>query len=118
MPHEQHHEVIAFAEDHEAGRRPDRAGDVQHGVCVTGERSNAGRPAADDRPDKRLRGLRGCLRFAGADRLRLAEGHRTHRAAKKYASPHVQTQFSVLSPTTRPKCWVLFVTNVNPNERA
>jgi hypothetical protein len=28
------------------------------------------------------------------------------------------TQFSVLSPTTRPKCFALFVTNINPNDRA
>ena len=51
-------------------------------------------------------------------------GDDPHRSVKPvrsgllFGSPRRQTQFSVLSPGTRSKCWVLFVTNVNPNDRA
>ena len=40
------------------------------------------------------------------------------RASLLFGGPRRQTQFSVLSPTTRPKCLALFVTNVAPNDRA
>src|SRR5262245_2988055 len=48
---EQRHEVIAFAEDHDAWRRPDPANDVQYRVRVASERLNTGLPD-DDRPNK------------------------------------------------------------------
>src|SRR5262249_34338078 len=57
---EQRHEMIAFTENYKARRYPDPAHNVQYGVCVTVERSNADLPG-DDRPDKRLSCLCNCI---------------------------------------------------------
>jgi hypothetical protein len=51
----QHHQVIAFGKDHQAGRHTDPTNHVKHSICVAKERSDAGLKLRYDRPHERLR---------------------------------------------------------------
>jgi hypothetical protein len=52
---EQHHQVVAFGEDHQARRRSDLADNVGYRVCVASERSNTRQQLRDNWPDERVR---------------------------------------------------------------
>jgi len=90
----QHHQVIAFGEDHETWRRSDPADHVEHRVCVANKGSKACLYVRHNWPDKRLL-PGGRILPSGPCRLRFASAQSySTQGPPKESTPHHHVRIS------------------------